>query len=113
MCGLVGALAADDSTPEELEKPIRLAMALMSRRGPDDEGFWSDRRRCAFGFRRLAVLDVAPSGHQPMATGDGRYVLVFNGEIYNFRELRAELTALGASFASSGDAAVVLQAIQI
>lgn len=85
--------------------------ALMARRGPDDEGFWSDGKRCALGFRRLSILDLKPSGHQPMLSADGRYVLVFNGEVYVYRELRAELQAKGYRFRSTGDAEVVLHAL--
>ncbi len=112
MCGLVGALALADTARDELEAPIRAATLMMARRGPDDEGYWSDGRRCALGFRRLAILDLAPSGHQPMSTGDGRFVLVFNGEIYNFRDIRAELEVRGERFRSTGDAEVVLVAIR-
>lgn len=83
----------------------------MFRRGPDDEGFWTDGERCALGFRRLSILDLSEAGHQPMISQDGRYALVFNGEVYNFRELRDELIAAGRSFRSSGDTEVVLQSI--
>ncbi len=83
----------------------------MVRRGPDDEGEWTDHRRCALGFRRLSILDLSPSGHQPMTTPDGRYVLVFNGEIYNFRELRGELEARGRVIRSTGDAETLLWAL--
>jgi asparagine synthase (glutamine-hydrolysing) len=115
MCGLVGALAYADAAPGELEAPIRALTQLMARRGPDDDGAWSDRR-CALGFRRLAILDLSPAGHQPMATADGRYVLVFNGEIYNYRELRAALEARDEartdSPRSTGDAEVLLLALR-
>ena len=112
MCGLVGALAFSDTPADELEAPIRTLTAMMARRGPDDEGHWSDGRRCALGFRRLAILDLSAAGHQPMATADGRHVLVFNGEIYNFRELRAALEQLGEQPRSSGDAEVLLLALR-
>jgi asparagine synthase (glutamine-hydrolysing) len=112
MCGVVGALAIADTPGPELEAPIRALTAAMARRGPDDAGHWSDGRRCALGFRRLAILDLSPSGHQPMLTADGRHVLVFNGEIYNFRELRAALEPLGERPRSSGDAEVVLLALR-
>jgi asparagine synthase (glutamine-hydrolysing) len=84
----------------------------MARRGPDDEGSWvAPGGRCTLVFRRLSILDLSPAGHQPMLAGDGRYALVFNGEIYNFRELRRELERLGARFRSGGDAEVVLQSL--
>lgn len=83
----------------------------MARRGPDDEGHWTDGQNCALGFRRLSILDLSPAGHQPMFTPDGRYVLVFNGEVYNFRALRAELEERGVRFRSTGDAEVVLHAL--
>jgi asparagine synthase (glutamine-hydrolysing) len=86
---------------------FRGLLALMARRGPDDEGEWSDRW-CTLGFCRLAVLDLSPAGHQPMLTPDGRYVLVYNGELYNFAELRRDLEQKGIRFRSTGDAEVVL-----
>ena len=111
MCGIVGVLAREASTSAALARPVRDLMARMSRRGPDDDGLWSDDR-CALGFRRLAILDLSPAGHQPMTTEDGRYTLVFNGEIYNFREIRDELATHGAHPRSSGDAEVVLLALR-
>lgn len=106
MCGLVGAFAFADHEPRELAAALEPAIARMARRGPDDEGRWGDAR-CALGFRRLAILDLSPAGHQPMTTTDGRYVLVFNGEIYNFRELRTRLA--GEPLRSTGDAEVLLR----
>jgi len=67
----------------EISPPL---IALMARRGPDDEGCWSDGQYVALGVRRLAILDLSPTGHQPMLTQDGRYAIVYNGEVYNFRE---------------------------
>ena len=83
-------------------------MTLMERRGPDDQGFWTDGKHGSFGFRRLAILDLSPYGHQPMLTSDGRYILVYNGEVYNFHELRDELDYRGIGFRSTGDTEVVL-----
>jgi asparagine synthase (glutamine-hydrolysing) len=83
---------------------------LMRRRGPDDDGLWDDAH-CTLAFRRLAILDLSPRGHQPMIDPTGRYVLVFNGEIYNFRELRADLKARGETFSSTGDSEVLLKAL--
>ncbi len=83
----------------------------MARRGPDDEGAWTDGQHCTFGFRRLSILDLTPAGHQPMLTPDGRYSLVINGEVYNFPDLRRELEGKGYRFRSSGDAEVVLYSL--
>lgn len=86
-------------------------MELMRRRGPDDAGRWTDERHLVLGFRRLAILDLSPAGHQPMVTPCGRHVLVFNGEVYNFRTLRAELEGLGHRFRSTSDTEVVLASL--
>jgi asparagine synthase (glutamine-hydrolysing) len=84
---------------------------MMSRRGPDDNGFWTDDRCCTFVFRRLAIIDLSSGGHQPMTAGHGRYVLVFNGEVYNFLDLRKQLEQRGIQFRSSSDSEVVLHAL--
>jgi asparagine synthase (glutamine-hydrolysing) len=112
MCGICGVFTTQiSSDPIIAAQSTRNMMALMERRGPDDEGFWSDNERCGLGFRRLAILDLAPTGHQPMSTIDERFVIVFNGEVYNFRDLRFELESLGIRFRSTGDAEVVLYAL--
>jgi asparagine synthase (glutamine-hydrolysing) len=87
------------------------AVGLMARRGPDDSGLWSDGASGILGFRRLSILDLSSAGHQPMLTPDGRYALVYNGELYNFREIRRTLQDRGVTFRSSGDAEVVLHAL--
>ena len=85
---------------------------LMVRRGPDDEGYWTDSEgRLQLGFRRLSILDLTSAGHQPMVSSDGRSVIVFNGEIYNFRELRNELQGKGITFRSQTDTEVLLEAL--
>ena len=94
MCGIVGVFSRGPLRADESAVIERLT-DMMVRRGPDDVGYWSDGRHLAFGFRRLAILDVSQRGHQPMRSQDGRYVLNFNGEVYNFRELRLELEAAG------------------
>lgn len=111
MCGIVGVFHTDSKISDSDTHLIKKLSELMARRGPDDEGFWSDGELCALGFRRLSILDLSPSGRQPMITKDGRYVIVYNGEVYNFQELRRELESEGVRFRSTGDTEVVLYAL--
>ncbi len=83
--------------------------ASIEHRGPDDSGEYVVAG-VGFSFRRLSILDLSPAGHQPMSTSDGQYTIVFNGEIYNYRELRRELQGFGHVFQSSGDTEVLLRA---
>ena len=106
MCGLCGVVALD--RPAETETVARMA-AELDHRGPDGDGAW-DEPGVALGFRRLAILDLSAAGMQPMASADGRLQLVHNGEIYNYRELRAELEAKGHAFRTGTDTEVVLAA---
>ena len=83
----------------------------LSHRGPDDAGQWiSDDGAIGLAQRRLSILDLSPRGHQPMSAGDGEVWIVYNGEVYNFRQLRAELSALGVPFVTDTDTEVILQA---
>ena len=82
---------------------------VQAHRGPDDEGFFL-HNSVGLGHRRLSILDLSPAGHQPMASADGRYVIVYNGEIYNYIELRSELQSHGAVFRSQSDTEVILEA---
>jgi asparagine synthase (glutamine-hydrolysing) len=114
MCGIAGILAHEGQT---VEPSVRAMMRVMIHRGPDDEGYerfpLAGEGSCGFGFRRLAILDLSPAGRQPMvnaATGDA---LIFNGEIYNYLELRQRLTARGCSFRSTGDSEVLLQSLSV
>ena len=111
MCGICGVLRTDDS-PIDTDNlaDLKSIASLMSSRGPDSEGRWANDH-CAMEFRRLAILDLSSAGDQPLTTRDGRYVLVMNGEIYNFREIRDSLVGRGAKIRSSGDAEVVLHAL--
>jgi asparagine synthase (glutamine-hydrolysing) len=107
MCGFA-AMIRFDGGPIETDVLRRMAASIVHR-GPDDSGeYIADS--VGFAFRRLSILDLSPAGHQPMTTPDGRYTIVFNGEIYNFRELRRELEAQGHAFRSTGDTEVLLRA---
>lgn len=140
MCGIVGIWNLDGAQvdPERLE----LAASAIRHRGPDDEGFllvntrsarWascggedtdtrltlpdlnqfkSDHFDLAFGFRRLAILDLSPAGHQPMSSSDGRLWIIFNGEVYNYRELRSQLAERNHKFHTNSDTEVLLAAYQ-
>jgi asparagine synthase (glutamine-hydrolysing) len=108
MCGFVGFLALDETSAPTAEW-ITSLIDTIAHRGPDDHGVLVDGR-AGLGFRRLSILDLSPAGHQPMTSRDGTLSLVFNGEIYNYVELRAELQALGHHFVSSGDTEVLLAA---
>ncbi len=111
MCGFAGFL-----DPREGDRDVRLhllsAMAdTLVHRGPDDEGTWTDPEvGIGLAFRRLSILDLSPEGHQPMASADGRYVMVFNGEIYNHLELRQDLASRGDTFRGHSDTEVMLAA---
>jgi asparagine synthase (glutamine-hydrolysing) len=107
MCGIVGCLAlASDADPDQAW--VASATQRISHRGPDDEGFYSDHD-VALGFKRLAIIDLSQGGHQPMRSADGRYWMVFNGEIYNYVELGAELRDQGVVLRSSCDSEVLLE----
>ncbi len=111
MCGIYGEWSREQGGLTD-RCVLEHMTALMERRGPDDVGMWSDERRCQLGFRRLSILDLSQNGHQPITTPDGKEALVFNGEIYNYREIRSQLESKGVSFQSSGDSEVVLYALR-
>lgn len=111
MCGITGILDLDGASEDALRSDVERMTASLSHRGPDDSGLWFDPHHgVALGHRRLSILDLTSGGHQPMQSGDGRYVMTYNGEIYNFRALRAELEALGQVFRSQSDTEVLLGA---
>jgi asparagine synthase (glutamine-hydrolysing) len=107
MCGWVIVI---DSARQGLPQPaLKAAMRALRHRGPDDSGEFIENG-IRMGFVRLSILDLSAAGHQPMASADGRYVIAFNGEIYNYRELRVELEGLGRRFTSQSDTEVLLNA---
>lgn len=110
MCGITGFLDPTAQINSDSLQAIALGMTrTLQHRGPDDSGCWTDPSAgIALGHQRLAILDLSPEGHQPMMSANGRYVLVFNGEIYNFLALRQKLQQLGHSFRGHSDTEVML-----
>jgi len=112
MCGLTGFWQSV-AAAEQLHDRVATMTRALAHRGPDDEGHWfDDNCGIGLGHRRLSIFDVSPLGHQPMRSRSGRWTLVFNGEIYNFLELRTELERLGHAFRSRSDTEVLLAAIE-
>jgi len=107
MCGICGVFGYHGQKPDEIV--VRDMMRIMKHRGPDDEGVYIDDR-VGLGFVRLSIIDLSDAGHQPMLSPDGRYVMVFNGEIYNYIELRQELESHGHQFRTRTDSEVLLHA---
>lgn len=111
MCGLTGILCDAARPPVPLDTTVDAMASAMLHRGPDDGGRWLDPEGgLALGFRRLAILDLSPAGHQPMVSADGRFAITFNGEIFNHGRVRAELAALGHRFRGHSDTEVLLAA---
>ena len=109
MCGINGIFAYHGAAPPVDTAELLRTREYMARRGPDGTGEWySTDRRVGLGHRRLAIIDPTPDGAQPMATADGRLWITFNGEIYNYEELRNELLARGVVFRSHSDTEVLL-----
>ena len=109
MCGIAGILLNGREGGDDEDRRVRAALARLRHRGPDDEGMCRSMG-VVLGHRRLSILDLSPAGHQPMHTGDGRYVCTLNGEIYNYLELRAELADKGHAFRTGTDTEVLLAA---
>ena len=109
MCGIAGTLATREAMPLDIESTLEAIAQRMETRGPDAGGVWvSPDSTVAFGHRRLSIIDPQARSDQPMHSADGRYTIVFNGEIYNYRELKAELERKGRTFRTTGDTEVIL-----
>ena len=119
MCGIIGSVQIGSAKPYREE--VRCGVRAMAHRGPDGEGFCEFRlsnpatnpgteltATVLLGHRRLAIIDLSEAARQPMSTSDGRFHLIFNGEIYNYRELRTELKSLGHTFHTNSDAEMLL-----
>lgn len=116
MCGLSG-FWTKRTDANDLEQTIRQMTDAISYRGPDDQGYWTDEARgLALGHRRLSIIDLSSEGHQPMASASGRYMMVYNGEIYNFEDIRAELGLASShhnhAWRGHSDTEVILEAIE-
>lgn len=109
MCGIF-AVYSPDGLPQHPETYLR-PLRTLAHRGPDDEGHFLNNQ-VFLGHRRLSILDLSPAGHQPMMSDDRRLALIFNGQIYNWRDIRTELEARGRAFASACDTEVILKAYQ-
>jgi len=113
MCGIAGFVERERSVRAAAEENAALVQRMcdvIRHRGPDDDGVWTGRG-VALGMRRLSIIDLS-SGHQPMSNEDGSIWIVFNGEIYNFRELRGELEAFGHRFSTSSDTEAIVHAYE-
>ncbi len=109
MCGIAGVIAKEPVDPARV---VRMRDQL-AHRGPDHAGLWSNTSgQVCLGHRRLAIVDLTPEANQPLISSDGRYVITFNGEIYNYRELRATLKAEGVEFRTQSDTEVLLEAFR-
>jgi len=113
MCGITGFWERGDTRSAQWRPRLVSMTDTLRHRGPDDAGeFVDEDAAVALGSRRLAIVDLSPTGHQPMASTDGRYVMAYNGEVYNFGELRRELEGAGHRFAGTSDTEVLLAAVQ-
>lgn len=113
MCGITGFYdPTHQQSSNDLEPIIQRMADCLSHRGPDDRGSWVDKNTgVAFGHLRLSIVDLSPMGHQPMLSADGRYVMIYNGEVFNFQSLHAELKSKGHTFRGHSDSEVMLAAI--
>lgn len=114
MCGLAGFWDASHRLgPDGAQTALSRMTDAIRHRGPDDDGYFHDQAaEVALGFRRLSIVDLSAYGHQPMASASGRYVIVFNGEVYNYAELRRELESAGCKFRGHSDTEVMLAAFE-
>lgn len=111
MCGIIGVISKKDNSilSPGFSASVHVALDHMEYRGPDNKGFWSDER-VILGHRRLSIIDLSEDGNQPFHSDCGNYIVVFNGEIYNYQELRADLRKMGHQFRTDSDTEVIISA---
>ncbi|MFA6570122.1 MAG: asparagine synthase (glutamine-hydrolyzing), partial [Bacteroidota bacterium] len=113
MCGIAGIVDRNSTLPQVNGQILKSMSDVITHRGPDADGQWiSEERQCGLAFRRLAIIDLSPAGNQPMSTSDGRFTIVFNGEIYNHESIRKELIAKGYKYNSKTDTETILYGYQ-
>ncbi|MCC6953490.1 MAG: asparagine synthase (glutamine-hydrolyzing) [Deltaproteobacteria bacterium] len=114
MCGIAGFLQRSQALPPDEAQRLAVSMATaMYHRGPDDGGVWLDpENACCLSQRRLSIIDLSPAGHQPMESSCGRYVITFNGEIYNYLDVRSDLESHGVQFRTKTDTEVLIEALK-
>ncbi len=111
MCGVAGLMLSRPASHEALAARVSVMNTALAHRGPDGEGVWTEPEAgLALAQRRLAIVDLSPTGAQPMICASGRFAMTYNGEIYNFRELRRELEAEGVRFRGTSDSEVLIEA---
>ena len=110
MCGIAGIINFNGQPVSETL--LKKATDTIAHRGPDGEGHWTEGN-VGIGHRRLSIIDLSPAGKQPMLSMDDRFVLSYNGEVYNFNEIRSELEKRGERFRSNTDSEVILSALSI
>jgi asparagine synthase (glutamine-hydrolysing) len=110
MCGIVGIYAQNEKTVEELSRSVTMMAACLAHRGPDDQGFYIGKK-IALGHRRLSIIDLQ-TGHQPIFNEDRSICIIFNGEIYNYQEIKSELLGKGHRFASESDTETIIHAYE-
>ena len=112
MCGIAGFIDGSAVRSSDMDTVAGAMTGSLQHRGPDDAGVWTDREAgVAIGHRRLSIVDLSAAGHQPMVSHDGRYVITFNGEVYGYAALRAELQGRGVSFTGHCDTEVLVESI--
>ncbi len=113
MCGLAGVFARRNWNSDALQGIASRMTGAIVHRGPDDGGIWVDASEgVALGFRRLAIVDLSAQGHQPMQSMSGRFIVIFNGEVYNYRSLRRDLESMGCVFRGHSDTEIILAAFE-